>query len=139
VSLDQTTALQAALAGEHAALYGLGVAGAHLHGARFKAAEELYDRHRRRRDKLTELLTAAGAEPVGAAPAYELPATARTSAGAPALVRLIEQRLAAVYGDLVEVATDTPIRTFAVQSLVAVAHDQTAWGAAPVAFPGASQ
>ena len=135
--LDQTAALQAALAGEHAALYAVSVAGGHLHGSGFSAAEQLYAEHRQRRDTLTSLISAAGQTPVAAEPAYDLPSAVTTAAGASALVRLVEQRLAAVYADLVEAATNTRIRAFAVQCLVAVARDQSVWGAAPTAFPGA--
>ena len=133
---DQTEALQAALAGEHAALYAIGVAGGHLRGARFRAAAQLSDRHRERRDQLAGMISAAGTEPVAAAPAYDLPAAVTTEARAAALVRLVEQRLGAVYGDLVESATDTGTRTFAVQALVATARDQALWGANPLPFPG---
>ncbi|HZO67652.1 MAG TPA: DUF4439 domain-containing protein [Kribbellaceae bacterium] len=136
--LDQTDALQAALAGEHAALYAVGVAGGHLHGTRFGAAGQLHDRHRDRRDRLAGLLTAAGAEPVAAAAAYDLPSAVSTEAQAAALVRLVERRLATVYGDLVEAATDAKVRTVAVQALVATAREQALWGGTPTAFPGAA-
>ncbi|HEY3004327.1 MAG TPA: DUF4439 domain-containing protein [Kribbellaceae bacterium] len=138
MTLDQTAALQAALAGEHAALYAVGVAGGHLHGSRFAAAEQLYAAHRDRRDALTALIAATGTTPVAAEPAYDLPAAVTTPAGAAALVRVVEQRLAAVYGDLVEAATDARVRGVAVHALVTVARDQTTWGATPVAFPGAN-
>jgi Domain of unknown function (DUF4439) len=134
--MDQTEALQAALAGEHAAIYAVGVAGGHLHGGRFTAAGDLLRRHRERRERLDAMVVAAGAEPVAAAPAYDLPSAVTTPAGATALLRLVEQRLAAVYADLVEAATDTPARSFAVQSLVSCANDQARWGAGPTAFPG---
>jgi hypothetical protein len=135
---DQTEALQAALAGEHAALYAIGVAGGHLHGARFGAAGQLSDRHRDRRDQLSGMISTAGAEPVAAAAAYDLPTAVSTEARAAALVRLVEQRLGAVYGDLVEAATDTPVRAFAVQALVATAREQALWGGNPQPFPGAT-
>jgi hypothetical protein len=83
-------------------------------------------------------VVSAGAQPVAAAPAYDLPSTVSTSTSAAALLRLIEQRLAAVYGDLVEAATDGKIRSFAVQSLVTCASDQVRWGGSPTAFPGSS-
>jgi hypothetical protein len=134
--MNQTEALQAALAGEHAAIYAVGVAGGHLRGAQFVAARDLLGRHRARRERLIAVLTAAGEKPVAAAPAYDLPSTVSTPQTATALLRLIEQRLAAVYGDLVETATDAKVRGLAVQSLVAAARDQTVWGSPPRAFPG---
>lgn len=133
---DQTQALQAALAGEHAALYAIGVAGGHLRGARFRAAVRLSDRHRERRDQLSGMISAAGAEPVAAAAAYDLPAVVSTPARAAALVRLVEQRLGVVYGDLVETAVDTRVRTFAVAALIETARDHALWGGTAVAFPG---
>ena len=134
--MTENEALQAALAGEHAALYGVGVAGGKLDGARFSAATTLYEQHRRRRDLLTDLLLEFGETPVAAEPAYDLPRAVTNAAMATALVLLIEQRLAAVYGDLVESAEQAKVRTFAIQTLIATASTQLGWGGAPLAFPG---
>lgn len=135
--MTQVEALQSALAGEHAALYGVGVAGGKLSGAKFQAADELYEQHRRQRDKLTALLTAAGETPVAAEPAYDLPQAVTTPQTATSLILLIERRLAAVYADLVEAAEDTRTRTLAIQALLTTTATQTQWGAPPTAFPGA--
>ena len=135
-AMDQTDALQAALAGEHAAIYAVGVAGGHLHRDQFSAAGLLLRRHRDRRERLDALITTAGAKPVAAAAAYDLPSQVTDPTTATALIRLVEQRLAAVYGDLVEAATDTKTRAYAVQALVSCAHEQAAWGGAPTALPG---
>jgi hypothetical protein len=135
--VNQIQALQSALAGEHAAQYGVGVAGGKLSGAKGQAAEELYEQHRKRRDKLAALITAAGEKPVAAAPAYELPLSVTNALSATTLILQIERRLAAVYGDLVETAEQTPVRALAVEYLLAVAATQVRWGAAPAAFPGA--
>ena len=135
-AMDQTEALQAALAGEHAAIYAVGVAGGQLRRAQFSSAGRLLRQHRDRRERLDALITAAGSKPVAAAAAYDLPSAVRDTATATALIRLVEQRLAAVYGDLVEAATDTRTRTYAVQALVSCAHEQAAWGGAPSALPG---
>ena len=134
--MTENEALQAALAGEHAALYGVGVAGGKLSGARFRAATILYEQHRRRRDTLTNLLLEFGEKPAAAEPAYELPRAVTNAATAATLVLLIEQRLAAVYGDLVESAEQAKVRTFAIQTLIATASSELGWGGAPVAFPG---
>ena len=56
--MNQTEALQAALAGEHAALYGVGVAGGKLSGARFRDATDAFEVHRNNRDHLSALLVA---------------------------------------------------------------------------------
>ena len=87
--MDQTEALQAALAGEHAAIYAVGVAGGHLHGGQFTAAGDLLRRHRERRERLDAMVVAAGAKPVAAAPAYDLPSAVTTPAGATALSIMI--------------------------------------------------
>lgn len=134
--MTELEALQAALAGEHAALYGVGVAGGKLSGARFRAATDSYEQHRGNRDRLTQLVIAAGETPVAAEPAYDLPRAVTNAATATALILLIERRLAAVYGDLVEAAEQPAIRGLAIQSLLAAASAQLAWGGAPVAFPG---
>lgn len=135
--MTQVEALQSALAGEHAALYGVGVAGGKLSGAKFQAANELYEQHRRQRDKLADLLTTAGETPVAAAPAYDLPIVVATAQTATTLIILIERRLAAVYADLVENAEQAPVRALAIQTLITTSATQVSWGGAPVAFPGA--
>ncbi|MEU4289518.1 ferritin-like domain-containing protein [Kribbella sp. NPDC026596] len=135
--MTQLEALQAALAGEHAALYGVGVAGGKLSGARFRGATDLYEQHRSNRDQLSALVVAAGKTPVAADPAYDLPQAVTNAATAAALVLLIERRVAAVYGDLVEAAEQPAVRSFAIESLLSAASTQIAWGGAPVAFPGA--
>ena len=135
--MNQLEALQAALVGEHAALYGVGVAGGKLSGARFRAATDSYEQHRSNRDQLSALVVAAGETPVAADPAYDLPQAVTNAAGAAALILLIERRVAAVYGDLVEAAEQPAVRSFAIESLVSAASAQIAWGGAPVAFPGA--
>jgi hypothetical protein len=131
-------ALQAAIAGEHAALYGVGVAGGKLSGGQFRAATTAYEQHRKRRDQLADLLVDAGETPVAAEPAYDLPQAVTNAATASALILLIERRLAAVYGDLVESAEQDKVRTFAVQALIATAQAQLGWGGTPTAFPGSA-
>jgi hypothetical protein len=135
--VTETEALQAALAGEHAALYGVGVAGGRLKiGARFRAATTLYEQHRKRRDQLAGFLVDAGETPVAAAAAYDLPQAVTSAATATALVLLIERRVTTVYGDLVEATEQDPVRTFAIQALIACSQAQLSWGASPAAFPG---
>ncbi|ADB32000.1 hypothetical protein Kfla_2935 [Kribbella flavida DSM 17836] len=135
-SQTEAEALQAAIAGEHAALYGVGVAGGKLSGARFRAATTLYEQHRKRRDLLADLLVQSGQTPAAAEPAYDLPQVVTDPATAVALVLGIERRLGAVYADLVEAAEQDGPRTFAVQALIATAREQLAWGGRPEAFPG---
>lgn len=134
--MTEIEALQATLAGEHAALYGVGVAGGKLKGARFGSATTLYEQHRKRRDQLAGFLLDAGQTPVAAAAAYDLPQAVTSTTTASALVLLIERRLTAVYGDLVEAAEQEPVRTFAIQALIACSGAQLSFGGSTAAFPG---
>lgn len=136
--MNQVEALQAALAGEHAALYGVGVAGGKLNGARFQEATDTFARHRDNRDHLSALLVAAGETPVAAEPAYDLPQAVTNAATATALVLVIERRIAAVYGDLIEAAEQPAVRAWAIEALLGTATSQLTWGGAPLAFPGAT-
>ena len=63
-----TDALQAALAGEHACVYGYGLVGAHAGTREESAARAAYDAHRARRDLVTDQVRARGADPVAALP-----------------------------------------------------------------------
>ena len=67
-------ALQAALAAEDAAIFGYGVAGAHLSGSRKSAAEQHWTDHNEARDTLTAMVSALGAPHSGAAPPRPSPA-----------------------------------------------------------------
>lgn len=66
-------AAQAALAAEHAAVYGYGVLGGRVTEPRGAEAREGYAAHRARRDALTRTVRDLGAAPVASAPAYKLP------------------------------------------------------------------
>jgi hypothetical protein len=134
--VTEKEALQAAIAGEHAALYGVGVAGGKLNGSQFRAATTSYEQHRQRRDELADLLVDAGETPAAAEPAYDLPQAVTNAATARALILLIERRLAGVYGDLVESAEQDNIRAFSIQALIATAQAQLTWGGTPTVFPG---
>ncbi|TDU86914.1 uncharacterized protein DUF4439 [Kribbella voronezhensis] len=134
--MTEKEALQAALAGEHAAMYGVGVAGGKLSGARFAQATATFGVHRKRRDQLADLLADDGETPVAAEPAYDLPQPVTSTASAVALVLLIERRLSAVYADLVEAAEKEPVRTLAIQALIATSRAELSWGGTPQAFPG---
>lgn len=135
--MNQLEALQAALAGEHAALYGVGVAGGKFDGARYGDATDLFAAHRDNRDHLSALIVAAGQTPVAAEPAYDLPRAVTNAATASAVILVIERRIAAVYGDLIEAADQPAVRTFAIDTLLTTATNQLTWGGAPIAFPGA--
>ncbi|MEY7981461.1 DUF4439 domain-containing protein, partial [Streptomyces pilosus] len=60
-------ALQAALAAEHAAVYGYGVGGGRVGKERRTEARAAYDAHRARRDALVRAVRDTGGAPVAAA------------------------------------------------------------------------
>ena len=66
-------ALQAALAAEHAAVYGYGIVGAMVTGGAETLARADWLAHQEARDTLEAMLVKLGATPVAASPAYQLP------------------------------------------------------------------
>jgi hypothetical protein len=128
-------ALQETLAGEHAAIYGYGVAGALLPGPARQEALTAYDVHRTRRDQWRQLVVTAGGQPVAAAPAYSLPFPVRTAADARRLAAHLERRLAAGYARLVAASTDAE-RQLAARSLQDAAVRAARWSGVSPSFPG---
>jgi hypothetical protein len=95
------TGLEPLLAGEHATIYGYGIAGAAL--VRMQASPDMlgavrggFDAHRQDRDQLTDAITAARAVAPPALAAYQLPFDVTDTASALRLLTLLEDRLAAV-------------------------------------------
>jgi hypothetical protein len=128
-------ALQAALAAEHAAVYGYGVAGAHLSGADLTTATSYWVTHQRARDTLEAMIRHRGAQPAAAAAAYRLPAPVRSSAAAVSLAVLLENRVAAAYLGVVAVSSP-PLRQFGAGAVAAAAARAAFWRGRTVAFPG---
>ena len=128
-------ALQAALTAENTAVYGYGVAGAHLTGARRAAAVRDWVAHENARDTLTTMLTARGGQPVTAAAAYALPFPVRNAAAAVSLAALLEDRVAAVYLGLVGLS-EPSLRAFGAARLRTAALRAAAWRGSTLAFPG---
>jgi hypothetical protein len=129
-------ALQAALAAEQAACYGYGVIGAYLPGSTQSArARTDWNAHQVARDNLTATITAAGATPVPAAVAYQLPIPVHSAAQARALAVILEDRVAQAYIGLVGV-TDLTLRALGAGQLRAAALRAASWGQPTVAFPG---
>ena len=130
-------ALQSALAAEHAAIYGYGVAGAHLTGARRRAAQRNWTAHQLARDSLEAELTSVGARPVAAQAAYQLPFPVRGHSAAITLAAFLEDRVATAYLGLV--ALDDPrLRAWGARQVRASALRSTAWTGRSAAFPGLS-
>jgi hypothetical protein len=128
-------ALQAALAAEHAAVYGYGVAGAYLTGTAVATATADWNAHQVARDTLEEMLRQAGAQPVAAAPAYQLPHKVNGPASAAALAVLLENRVTAAYLGVVAVS-EPSVRQFGARSVTTSAGRAASWRGRTVAFPG---
>jgi len=128
-------ALQAALAAEHAAVYGYGVAGAHLSGARQRAAAQDWQIHQASRDALAAMITALGAQPVAAAAAYRLPFPVRTGRAAVMLAAYLEDRVATAYLGVVALS-EARLRLFGARALESAALRAAGWRGRTLAFPG---
>jgi len=128
-------ALQAALAAEHAAVYGYGVAGAHLSGARQRAAAQDWRIHEASRDALAAMITALGAQPVAAATAYRLPFRVNSGRAAVSLAAFLEDRVATAYLGVVALS-ETRLRLFGARALESAALRAAGWRGRTLAFPG---
>lgn len=128
-------AAQAALAAEHAAVYGYGVAGGRVAADRRAEATAAHHAHRARRDALVRTVRGLGGEPVAADPAYALPFAVPGAAEAVRLAAVLEDRVADVYSDLVR-AADGPLRRDAADALREAAVRAVRWRGSGVPFPG---
>ncbi|MFF9689860.1 ferritin-like domain-containing protein [Streptomyces sp. NPDC014623] len=131
-------AAQAALAAEHAAVYGYGVLGGRLEDSRRSDATAAGDAHRARRDALTRTVRDLGGTPVAAHAAYTLPFAVRDPATAMRLAAVLEDRVAGVYSDLVRAAPG-PARQDAAAALREAAVRAVRWRGTGVAFPGLTE
>jgi hypothetical protein len=131
----------AALAGEHAAIYGYGVIGAHLTGNALTQARQAEAAHRDRRDSVLEALASAGGTPPAAQPAYALPFPVTDRASALRLAQQIEERTAALWRAVLPPASAAQ-RSTALDALTDAALRAARWrrtsGQRPgtVALPG---
>ncbi|MCC3772142.1 ferritin-like domain-containing protein [Streptomyces sp. UNOC14_S4] len=131
-------AAQAALAAEHAAVYGYGVVGARVDEAHAGLAREAYDAHRARRDAMSRAVRDLGGTPEAAAAAYTLPFPVTDAASAVRLGAVLESRVAGVYADLVETSSGT-LRRDAADALRDAAVRAVRWRGGSVAFPGLAE
>jgi hypothetical protein len=130
------TALQEALAAEHACVYGYGVVGARADQADGARARSGFDAHRARRNALDEAIRAEGAEPVAALGSYDLPEPTPTGAAVRGLAAGLEDGAAGAYADLVAAARG-PLRESAVAWLSEAAVRGAGWrGSGAGAWPG---
>ncbi|MEV6790422.1 ferritin-like domain-containing protein [Streptomyces sp. NPDC051320] len=134
--MSSLEAAQAALAAEHAAVYGYGVVGGRIAPSRLTEARQAYDAHRARRDSLARTVRDLGGRPVAGSAAYALPFAVAGSADAVRLAADLEDRVADVYSDLVRAARG-PLRHEAALALREAAVRAVRWrGGGSVAFPG---
>jgi hypothetical protein len=129
------SALQAALAAEDAAIFGYGVAGAHLTGSRQAAAEQDWTGHNRARDTLTAMISRLGAVPVAQQALYQLPFPVRDAASATALAAYLEDGVTRAYLGLVAVS-DPGLREFGALAMQGAAERAAYWRGSTQAFPG---
>ncbi len=135
VARAAVAALQVALAAEHAAVYGYGVAGAMLAGAALAQARADWTAHQVARDTLEAMLTGLGATPVAAGPAYDLPFAVTGAAPAKGLAAALEDGVTRAYLGLVAV-NDPALRTFGATAMQVSANRAVSWRGSTVAFPG---
>lgn len=129
----EVAALQAALAAEHAAIYGYGVVGAYTSGPQQSAAKSYWHEHLLARDELTGMLTRLGATPVAAQAAYELPFHVTGSGSARRLAAYLEDGVTRAYLAAVAVAE---LRAWAATTMRPPALRAMRWRGSTLAFPG---
>ncbi|MER5617936.1 MULTISPECIES: ferritin-like domain-containing protein [unclassified Streptomyces] len=138
MSAGTQKAAQAALAAEHAAVYGYGVVGGRVAEGRRAEAAAAHHAHRARRDALVRTVRGLGGEPVAAQAAYALPFAVPDPAAAVRLAAVLEDRVAGVYSDLVR-AAEGPLRREAADAMREAAVRAVRWRGSGVAFPGLAE
>lgn len=128
-------ALQMALAAEHTAVYGYGIAGALLTGGEKAAALADWRSHELARDDLEAMIVKLGATPVAASPAYALPFAVTDARSARRLAAALEDGVTQAYLGLVAVS-DTTLRTFGALAMQPPAKRAAEWRGSTIAFPG---
>lgn len=136
-------ALCAALANEHAVVYGYGIVSARCAPEVNTLVSAALNQHRERRDQTISMLTGRSVTPPVAAAGYQLPMPVITPADAEKLAARMEKDSEASWRAFVEQAQSNDDRTFGVaaltQSAVLAARWKQQLGDWPVttAFPGA--
>ena len=131
--LDERTenaALGAALAAEHAAIWGYGVVGAALDVGSQALARSSETAHRDVRDELVALLTGRGAEPAGAEGGYTLPFPVLSATDAAALAVVLEDGVTAAWVRVLDQSAERSTRELAVRTLSAAEVRAVGWRAA---------
>jgi len=133
--MTATSALQAALAAENAAIYGYGVAGAYLAGTKQAAAIQDWTDHNEARDTLTLMITRLGAVPAAADAFYALPFAVHNSRTARALAAYLEDGVTRAYLGVVAL-DDQRLRAFGALAMQAPARRAAYWRGSTQPFPG---
>lgn len=129
-------ALQAALAGEHACIYGYGLVGAYVSDSAEDLARDGYQIHRARRRELARQIELRHGQPVAALATYVVPTEVDDDPSARALAGLLEQRLAVLYADLIEATSVPALRELALATLIETSVLAARWTGDTVALPG---
>jgi hypothetical protein len=127
--------LQAALAAEDAAIFGYGVAGAHLAGSSQAKAEQDWTGHNKARDALATMISGLGAVPVAAQAFYQLPFGVHDAATAMKLAAYLEDGVTRAYLGIVAVS-DPRLRRFGALAMQGSAQRAAYWSGSTQAFPG---
>jgi hypothetical protein len=136
-AIGPVPALQAALAAEQAAVFGYGVAGAHLSGSKLAAAEQDWTGHNKARDALTAMISKLGASPVAAQAFYQLPFAVHDATSAMALAAYLEDGVTRAYLGIVAVSS-ARLRSFGALAMQGPARRAAYWRGTTQAFPGLS-
>jgi len=140
--MSDIDALQDALAGEHAVIWGYGVVGAEVTEEQQPDVRAAELAHRCRRDATAELLRSLAAVPTEAEAYYELPFPVTDPASGLRLAVHLEAGAAAAWRFVLGQTDDAELRRTALEALTASAVQATRWrlaaGTEPatVAFPG---
>ncbi len=134
-AITAVSALRAALAAQDAAIFGYGVAGAHLTGSRQDAAEQDWVAHNQARDTLTAMISQLGGQPVAAQAFYQLPFPVRDATSAMALAAYLEDGVTRAYLGIVAVS-DQRLRDFGALAMQSSAERAAYWRGSTQAFPG---
>jgi hypothetical protein len=138
---DTVTALQGALAAEHAALWAYGLVAAY-DAADAVTIGSMIGAHQVVRDSAADLVVRGGGTPVGPAPAYSTPQPVTDPTSARAVALVLEEDCAAAWRTVIGSTDDAVLRGLALNILTDTAGRMVTWktlGKAKkitTAFPG---
>ncbi|TVT19375.1 DUF4439 domain-containing protein, partial [Amycolatopsis rhizosphaerae] len=127
VPAEAVAPLQQALDAEHAAVWIYSLVSAFLSANYEAGLNDGAAEHRRRRDACVRMLTAAGATPDGAEPAYLTPKPVTDAASAKSVVAAAEADAAMAWRGVLERTDDTALRTVALNALLGSSRRGTRW------------